>query len=92
MGMRISYIRVLRRRTLVDVAPGRVVPTPEVEGERTNVNQDTTVRSKILSHFIKRKISFSRMETIFMIFGELEYLESSVRLARRKKDLEAIEN
>jgi predicted aspartyl protease len=32
------------------------------------------------------------METIMMISGELEHLESLVRLARRKKDSEAIEN
>jgi hypothetical protein len=32
------------------------------------------------------------METIMMILGELEHLENLVRLARRKKDSEAIEN
>jgi hypothetical protein len=32
------------------------------------------------------------METIIMILRELEHLESLVRLARRKKDLEAIKN
>jgi hypothetical protein len=32
------------------------------------------------------------METILMIPGELEHLESLVKLARRKRDLEATEN
>jgi predicted aspartyl protease len=32
------------------------------------------------------------METILMIPGELEHLESLVKLARRKRDSEAIEN
>jgi hypothetical protein len=32
------------------------------------------------------------MEIILMILGELEHLESLVRLARRKKDLEATDN
>jgi hypothetical protein len=32
------------------------------------------------------------METILLIPGELEHLESLVRLARRKKDSKATEN
>jgi hypothetical protein len=87
-----SYIRVLRRRIPVNVALGRVVLTPKVAGEGVGVNWDTSVRSKILSHFIKGKISLSPMETIFIIPGELEHLEILVRLARRKKDSEATEN
>jgi hypothetical protein len=53
------------------------------------VNQETSVRSKILSHFIKGKISLSPMETVLMILGELEHLESLVKLARKKKDAKA---
>ncbi len=87
-----SYTRVLRRRIPIDVAPRGVVPIPEVVGEGAGVNQDTSVRSKILSHFIKGKISLSPMETILMIPGKLEHLENLVRLARRKKELEANEN
>jgi predicted aspartyl protease len=49
------------------------------------------VRSKILSHFIKGKIPLSPMETILMIPGELEHLESLVKLAR-KRDSETTEN
>jgi len=87
-----SYIRVPRRRIPVNVALGRVVPTLKVAGEGVGVNWDTSVRSKILSHFIKGKISLSPMETILIIPGELEHLEILVRLARRKKDSEATEN
>jgi hypothetical protein len=54
-------------RTPADVAPRGVVPTREAARDGTSVNQDTLVRSKILSHFIKGKISFSPMETILMI-------------------------
>jgi len=50
------------------------------------------VRSKILSHFIKGKIPLSPMETILMIPGELEHLESLVKLARRKRDSKTTEN
>jgi hypothetical protein len=73
---------VLRRRIHVDVAPGGVVPTLEAIGDGVGVNRDTLIRSKILTHFIKGKICLSPMETIFMILGELEHLESLIRLAR----------
>ncbi len=66
-----SYTRVPRRRTLVDVAPGGVAPTPEGEREGVGMSRDVSVRSKILSHFIKGKISLSPMETVIMIPGEL---------------------
>jgi predicted aspartyl protease len=61
-------------------------------GDGVGANRDIAVRSKILSHFIKGKISLSPMETILMIPGELEHLESLVKLARRRRDLEANEN
>jgi hypothetical protein len=73
---------VPRTRILVDVALGEVVPTLEVAGDGTCVNRDTSIRSKILTHFIKEKTSFSPMETIIMIPRELEHLESLVRLAK----------
>jgi predicted aspartyl protease len=81
---------VPRRRTLVEVTPERIGPIPEAAGK--GAGRDTSVRSKILSLFIKGKISLSPMETIMMILGELEHLESLVKLARRKKDSEATEN
>jgi hypothetical protein len=87
-----SYTRMPRRRILVDVAPGEAMPTPEAIGDGVGASQDTSVKSKILAHFIKGKISLSPMETILMIPGELEHLESFVKLARRKKDSEATEN
>ncbi|CAK9215524.1 unnamed protein product [Sphagnum troendelagicum] len=74
----------------VEVAPGGAVPSPEAAGEGTSVNKENSVRSKILSHFIKGKISLTPMETVLMILGELEHLESLVKLARRKKDAEAV--
>ncbi len=87
-----SYTRVPSRRTLVKVAPGGARPILEAVGEGIGASRDTSVRSKILSHFIKGKISLSPMETILMIPGELEHFESLVKLARRKRDSEATEN
>ncbi len=66
-----SYTQVRRRRMHVEVAPGGVGPSLEAAGEGTGVNRETFVRSKILSHFIKGKISLSPMETVLMIPGEL---------------------
>jgi hypothetical protein len=83
---------VPRRRIPVDVVPGGVVPTPEAVGDGVGASRDTSVRSKILAHFIKGKVSLSPMETILMIPGELGHLESLVKLARRKRDSEVIEN
>jgi len=80
------------RRTPIDVAPGGVVPIPEAEREGVGANRDTSMRSKILSHFIKGKIPLFPMETILMIPGELEHLESLVKLARRRRDSETTEN
>jgi hypothetical protein len=45
-----------------------------------------TTKSKILTHFLKGKISFTPFETILIIPGELEYLEGLVKLAKRWKD------
>ncbi len=87
-----SYTRVPRRRTLVDVTPRGITPVPEAEREGTGMNKEVPVKSKILSHFIKGKISLSPMETVIMIPGELEHLESLVKLARRKRDSETTEN
>jgi hypothetical protein len=85
-----SYTRVPRRRMLVEVAPAGTVPSPEAAREGTGVGRETSVRSKILSHFVKGKISLTPMETVLMIPGELEHLESLMKLARRKKDAEAV--
>jgi hypothetical protein len=53
------------------------------------VNREESVRSKILSHFVKGKISLTPMETVMIIPGELEHLENLVKVARKKKDAEA---
>ncbi len=85
-----SYTRMPRRRMPVEVAPAGTVPSPKAVGEGTGVGRETSVRSKILSHFVKGKISLTPMETVLMIPGELEHLESLVKLARRMKDAEAV--
>jgi len=87
-----SYTRVPRRRTPVEVTPGGIAPALEVEREGAGMSREVLVKSKILSHFIKGKISLSPMETVLMIPGELEHLENLVKLARRKKDSETTEN
>jgi hypothetical protein len=76
----------------IEVAPTSTIPSPEATGEGTGANQENFVRSKILSHFIKGKISLTPMETVLMIPRELEHLESLVKLPRRKKDAEATNN
>jgi hypothetical protein len=74
-----SYTWVPRRRMPVEVTPTGNVPSPEVQGEGIGVSRETTVKSKILSHFIKGKISLSPMETVLMIPGKLEHLESLMK-------------
>jgi len=87
-----SYIQVPRRRMPVEVAPAGTAPSPEITVEGAGVNREKSVRSKILSHFIKGKISLTPMETVMMIPRELEHLESLVKVARKKKDAEAAGN
>jgi hypothetical protein len=87
-----SHMRVPKRRVLVEVATGGADPTLQIVGDGFGADRDAPVRSKILSHFIKGKISLSPMETILMIPGELEHLESLVKLARRRRDSEANDN
>jgi hypothetical protein len=87
-----SYTRVPRRRMPVEVAPTGTVPPHEAAMEGARANREESVRSKILSHFIKGKISLTLMETVMMIPGELEHLESLVKVARKKKDAEAASN
>jgi hypothetical protein len=52
-----SYTRVPRRRTRVNVTPGGIAPVPKAEREGAGMSRDVSVKSKILSHFIKGKIS-----------------------------------
>jgi hypothetical protein len=83
-----SYTCLPRRRLLVELPPASVGPSTEVAENGTIPNQENSIRSKILSHFIKGKISLMPMETVMMIPGELEQLENLVKVARRKKDAE----
>jgi len=73
---------------LVAAAPA----APGVAIEGVEANREESVRSKILSHFIKGKISLTPMETVMMIPGELEHMESLVKVVRNKKDAEAANN
>jgi hypothetical protein len=76
----------------LEVAPNGIVQIPETIREGTRINKEILVKSKILSHFIKGNISLSPMETILMILRELEHLESLMKLARHKKNLETTNN
>jgi predicted aspartyl protease len=87
-----SHTRVPRRRVPVEVETGGEVPTPQTVGDGLGAGRDVAVRSKILSHFIKGKVSLSSMETILLVPGELEHLESLVKLARRRRDSETNES
>jgi predicted aspartyl protease len=73
----------------MEVTPAAIGLTsdPTIEGARAN--REESIRSKILSHFVKGKISLTPMETVMMIPGELEHLENLVKVARKKKDVEA---
>jgi len=81
-----SYTRIPRRRMHVELPPANVVPSTKVAEDNPVVNQENSIRSKILSHFIKGKISLTPMEIMMMILGELEQRENLVKVARRKKD------
>jgi len=77
---------------LVEVALTGTVPSLKATGEGIGANRENFVKSKILSHFIKGRISLTPMEIVLMIPGELEHLESLVKLARKKMDAEATNN
>jgi hypothetical protein len=83
-----SHTRVPRRRMPVEVAPTATGPTTGNAIDGAGSNREESVKLKILSHFIKGKISLTPMETMMMIPGELEHLESLMKVARRKKDAE----
>jgi hypothetical protein len=85
-----SYTRVPRRKMPVEatLAESERISEPTIRGAGAS-QEESSIRSKILSHFIKGKISLSPMETVMMIPGELEHLENLVKVARKKKDSEA---
>lgn len=49
------------------------------------LEKEVTLKLKFLIHFIKGKISFTPVELILTILGELEYLEGLVKLAKKQK-------
>jgi hypothetical protein len=77
-----SYTRIPKRRMPIEVALDGIMQTLEANGERMGMNRETSIKSKIFSHFIKKKISLSPMEIILMIPGEIKHLESPIKLAR----------
>jgi len=83
-----SYTRIPRRRMPVEVTPAASGLTADATIERVGANWKESVKSKILSHFVKGKVSLTPMETVMMIPRELEHLENLVKVARRKKDTE----
>jgi hypothetical protein len=70
-----SYTQMPKRRMLANIAPGGVVLTFEATRDGSGINQDTVIKSKILSHFMKGKISLSPMEIILMIPKNLNTLK-----------------
>jgi predicted aspartyl protease len=83
-----SYTRLPRRRLPVELPPSGVAPQTEVVEDNVGMNRESSIRSKILSHFKQGKISLTPMETVMMIPGKLKQLENLVKVARKKKDAE----
>ncbi len=89
-----SRVGILKKRLLVIVrsTKDQEEGIGEEEHCESNLGTEATVKSKILSHFIKGKISLTPMETILIILGELEFLEGLVKLAGKRKDVEGHKN
>jgi hypothetical protein len=64
-----SYTRVPRRRVPVEVTPATSEQTHDAAIGNSGIDRGESVRSKILSHFIKGKISLTLMETVMMTRG-----------------------
>jgi hypothetical protein len=89
-----SRVRIPKRRLPIIVNPTEEQEELIAEDEQRgrNLESKAIVKSKILSHFIKGKISLTPMETILIIPRKLEYLEGLVKLTRRRKDAEGQRN
>jgi len=83
-----SHVRVPRRRLPVEMPSTNTGPSTDIAEDCTGMNREDSIKSKILSHFVKGKISLTPMETVMMIPGKLKQLENLVKVARRKKDVE----
>ncbi len=74
----------------IDVTPNVEKENPKVRIDgndiQLEIDKSNNTRSKIISHFIKGKISLTPMEVIFIILGELEYLEGLLKLTRTKRN------
>ncbi len=83
-----SYTRIPRRRVPVDAAPVASELTLATAIEGGGSHREESIKSKILSHFVKGKVSLTPMETVMMIPRELKHLENLVKVARKRKDAE----
>jgi len=88
-----SHTKAPRRKLLMGTIAREEENTNLLEGKssrkkkmRIGLEKEVTLRSKILIHFIKGKISLTLVEVILIIPRELEYLEGFVKLARRHKN------
>jgi hypothetical protein len=80
-----SRIRMPKKKLHLAFGQVEVLEKGVREGHKEmNLGNEASIKSKILSHFIKGKISLTPMETILIILRELEYLEGLVKLTRRK--------
>ncbi len=88
-------VKMPKRRLPVQASTSSV-GTEETLGEKNkeveNEGIERSIMSKILSHFVKGKISFIAMEIFLIVLGELEYLKGFVKLARKRKDVEAAQS
>jgi hypothetical protein len=85
-----SYTRLPRRRMPVEVASAGIGPSFEAKGENTGMNRENSIRLKILSHFIKGKVSMTPMEIVLMISGELEHLENIVKVVAERRRMQKL--
>ncbi len=85
-----SGIRIPRCRNLVvfpKIDKNEEEPIEDGVGTHRRIGEITNIaKSRILTHFLKGKISFTPLKTILIVLGELEYLEDLVKLARKHKD------
>jgi hypothetical protein len=86
-----SHVRLPKHKVTRNVFVKEIVNgdqrTSNLIGEMIKVGigleKISTMRSMIISHFLKGKVSLSPMERILIILKELEYLESLRKLVGR---------
>jgi hypothetical protein len=81
---------ILRRYNIVvspEIDKNEEEPIEDGVGAQWRIGEITNIaKSKVFTHFLKGKISFTFWETILIILVELECLEGLVKLAKRCKD------